>query len=180
VELTAHFNNDAISNEFFMGDGDFDGAGRSYPAAQLPQTGSLTADGIPFLFSNGSEGDLNNVVATGQSIELPPGRYESLHVLGAADTGNAGLTATLTYADGSTAAVALQLTAWLADPSYGETVAVRTTQVHTRTGALGVQAALFHQIVPVDPTRELRSVTLPQPTGPRPHLFALTLERDQT
>jgi len=180
VDLTAHFNNDAISNEFFMGDGDFDGTGRSYPAAQLPQTGGLTADGVPFLVSNGSEGDPNNVVAAGQSIGLPTGRYASLHVLGAADTGNAGLTATLTYADGSTGDVPLRLTGWLADPGYGETVAVRTTQVHTRTGALGVQAALFHQILPVDAARELTSITLPQPTGPRPHLFALTLERDQT
>jgi hypothetical protein len=81
-----------------------------------------------------------------------------------------------TWYDGP-AAVALKLTGWLADPSYGETVALRTTEIHTRTGALGVQAAVFHQTLPLDATRELRSITLPQPTASRPHIFALSLER---
>ncbi len=180
VDMTAAYNNDGTSNEFSMRDGDFDGTGRTYPAAQLPQTGHLDADGISFLFTNGAEGTLNNVVAAGQTLPLPPGRYHTLHVLGAADTGNVSLPATLTYADGSTAAVPLQLTGWLADPNYGETVALRTNLVHTPTGALNLQAALFHQRLPVDPARELVSITLPTPTAARPHVFALALEHPTT
>jgi hypothetical protein len=177
VDLAPHFNNDAITNEFFMGDGDFDGAGRTYPSAVLPQTGGLTADGIPFLFTNGGEGTLNNVVAAGQTIELPPGRYGRLHLLGAADTANSETTATAAYADG-TAEVPLRLTAWLADPVYGESVAIRTPLLHTRSGPLDVQAAIFHQTVDLDPARELRSLTLPAPAAARPHLFSLSLERE--
>ena len=180
VDLGAAFNNDGTSNEFSMRDGDFDGTGRTYPAAQLPQTGHLTADGIEFLFFNGAEGTLNNVVAAGQAIALPAGRYRTIHVIGAADTANVSLPATLTYADGSTAAVPLELTGWLADPNYNETVALRTNLVHTPTGALNLQAALFHQKLPADPSRELVSVTLPQPTGARPHIFALALEHPTT
>ncbi|HEU4422943.1 MAG TPA: hypothetical protein VFR67_10475, partial [Pilimelia sp.] len=177
VDLAAHFNNDGITNEFFFGDGDFDGSGRTYPSAVLPQTGGLTVNGIPFLFTNGSEGTLNNVIAAGQAIGVPAARYSRLHLLGAADTGNAEMVATATYVDGSTATVPLRLTAWLADPVYGETVAIRTPLLHTRTGPLDVQAAIFHQAIDLDPARELKSVTLPTPAGPRPHLFALSLEK---
>jgi hypothetical protein len=176
VDLTAHLNNDAISNEFFMGNGDFDGTGRTYPAAQLPQTGKLESDGIGFTFVNGSEGDPNNVVPAGQVIALPPGPYAKLHVLGAGDTGNASTRATVTYADG-TAAQTLRLTGWLSDPAYGEKVAVRTRQVHTRTGAVDVQAGVFHQVLALDPARDAVSVSFAAPTGARPHIFALTLER---
>jgi len=177
VDLTAQFNNDAISNEFFMGSGDFDGTGRTYPAAQLPQTGHVTSDGVDFLFSNGSEGDPNNVVPAGQTIALPPGRYANLHVLGAGDTGNASTTVTATYADGTSAATTLRLTGWLADPAYHETVAVRTRQIHTRTGALDVRAGIFHQVLAVDPARELTAITLAAATDARPHIFAVSLER---
>jgi hypothetical protein len=177
VDLAARFNNDAISNEFFMGNGDFDGTGRTYPAAQLPQTGHVTSDGIEFLFSNGSEGDPNNVVPAGQTVALPAGRYARLHVLGAGDTGNASSTVTVNYADGTSAAVPLVLTGWLADPTAGETVAIRTVQIHTRTGALNVQAGIFHQVLPLDAGRDVASVTLAAATGARPHIFALTLER---
>jgi alpha-L-fucosidase 2 len=177
VDLTAQFNNDAISNEFFMGSGDFDGTGRTYPAAQLPQTGHVTSDGIDFLFSNGSEGDPNNVVPAGQTIAPPPGRYASLHVLGAGDTGNASTTVTATYADGTSAATTLRLTGWLADPAYHETVAIRTRQIHTRAGALDVRAGIFHQVLAVDPARELTAITLAAATDARPHIFALSLER---
>jgi alpha-L-fucosidase 2 len=176
VDLTAHLNNDAISNEFFMGNGDFDGTGRTYPAAQLPQTGRLVSDGIEFTFVNGSEADPNNVIPAGQVIALPPGRYATLHVLGAGDTGNASTRVTVTYADG-TAAQTMRLSAWLSDPSNGEKVAVRTRQIHTRTGAVDVQAALFHHAFALDPARDVASVSFAAPTGARPHIFALTLER---
>jgi len=177
VDIAGHFNNDAITSEFFMGDGDFDGTGRTYPAAVLPQTGGLTDDGIAFLFVNGGEGTLNNVIAAGQTIQVPAGRYDSLHLLGAADTGNSETTVTATYTDGSTGALPLRLTGWLTDPQFAETVAIRAPLLHTRTGPQSIQVAIFHQVVPLDATRELASVTLPQPVGARPHIFALSLER---
>jgi alpha-L-fucosidase 2 len=180
VDLGAAFNNDGTSNEFSMTDGNFDGTGRTYPAAQLPQTGHLTADGIEFVFFNGAEGTLNNVVAAGQTIALPSGRYNTLHLIGAADTGDASIPVTLTYADGSAASVPLELTAWLSDPNHNESVALRTNLVHTPTGALNLQAALFHQKLAADPTRDLVSLTLPVPAGPRPHIFALALEHPTT
>jgi alpha-L-fucosidase 2 len=177
VDLAGLLDNDAVSNEFFMGNGDFDGTGRTYPAAQLPQTGHVTSDGVDFTFFNGSEGDPNNVIPAGQTVPLPAGRYARLHVLGAGDTGNAETVATVSYLDGLTVEATVRLTGWLSDPAFDESVAVRTRQIHTRTGASDVQAAIFHQVVALDAGRDVASVSFAAATGPRPHIFALTLER---
>jgi alpha-L-fucosidase 2 len=176
VDLTAALDNDAITSEFYLGDGDFDGAGGTYPAAQLPQTGRTTDDGIPFEFVNGSEGTPNNVVPAGQQITVPSGRYATLHVLAAADNGNANSTLTVTYADG-TAQVPLRITDWRAAPAFGETQAIRTSQMHTRSGPSDVRLSIFHQKIALDPDRELTTLTLPAAATPRPHVFAVTLEK---
>ncbi|MFI0449860.1 glycosyl hydrolase family 95 catalytic domain-containing protein [Actinomadura sp. 6N118] len=177
VELAGHFDNDGITSEFFMGDGDFDGTGATYPAAALPQTGRVTADGVEFLFVNGIEGSANNVTAAGQTIPVPAGRYARLHVLGASDNGNTDTTVTAVYADGSSAAVPLRLTDWKSNPAYGESAAVRAPQFHTRTGAKDIAVTIFHQKADLDPARELTALRLPNLTRPRPHLFSLTLEK---
>ncbi|HKS48942.1 MAG TPA: hypothetical protein VJT49_28310 [Amycolatopsis sp.] len=170
-------NDDAITSEFYFGDGGFDGTGNTYPAAQLPQTGQLTADGVPFLFTNGSEGSQNNVVATGQTINVPADRYERLHLLGPSDNGNVSSTLIVAYTDGSTAQVPLRLTGWRSGAAFGETEAIRTGQMHSRTDPVNVQLAIFHQLVPLDPARELASITLPNLIKPRPHLFTATPEK---
>ncbi|MER6911979.1 Tat pathway signal sequence domain protein [Streptomyces sp. NPDC000594] len=177
VDLTGHLDNDGITTEMFFGDGDFDGTGRTYPMAQLPQTGRTTDDRITFSFTNGSEGSANNVIAGGQRIAVPAGSYARLHVLGSGDTGNVTVPAVLTYEDGSVQSVPVRLTGWLSGPAYGETEAVRTGQIHTRGGPVGTKAAIFHQRVAVDPARRLVSVTLNRPSGTaRGHVFALSLE----
>ncbi|MEV6103966.1 Tat pathway signal sequence domain protein [Streptomyces sp. NPDC051940] len=177
VDLGPYLNNDGITTEMFFGDGDFDGSGRTYPMAQLPQTGTLTDGGVGFAFVNGAEGTANNVLAAGQRVEVPAGRYAKLHVLGAGDTGDVRIPATLTYADGSAVAAEIALTSWLNSPSYGETQPVTTSQIHTRTGPLPTRGGIFHQTVPVDPARTLTSVTLAAPDGAaRAHVFAVTVE----
>jgi hypothetical protein len=177
VELGAALNSDAITSEFYLGDGDFDGGGNTYPAAQLPQTGRLTDDGIGFEFVNGGEGTPNNIVPAGQAITLPNGRYATLHLLAASDNGNTDRTITATYADGSTTQISLRITDWRTPPAFGETEAVRTNQMHTRTGPAAVRLSIFHQKLALDPGKDLVSVVLPAASGPRPHIFAVTLEK---
>ncbi|RSM78985.1 Tat pathway signal sequence domain protein [Kibdelosporangium aridum] len=176
VDLAAALNNDGFTNEFQMNDGDFDGAGNTYPAAQLPQTGHAEDDGIPFEFVNGNEGAPNNIIPAGQTIQLPPGKYPTMHLLAASDNGNTNTKLTVTYADG-TAQVPLQITDWRASPAFGETEALRTRQMHTRTGPAETRLSIFHQKVPLDPARELLSITLPAAAKPRPHIFAITLQK---
>jgi alpha-L-fucosidase 2 len=173
VDLSGVLDNVAMSNEFFMGTADFDGTGRTYPAAQLPQTGHVLSDGVEFRFVNGGESDPNNVVPAGQTIALPAGRYARLHVLGAGDAGTASGTVTVHYAGGGPAALPVTLPDWL----IADSAPVRTAQIHTRTGALDVPAAVHHRVLTLDPGRDAVAVTLASAPGSRPHIFALTLER---
>jgi hypothetical protein len=177
VDITALFDNDGLSNEFSGTDGNFDGAGNTYPAAQLPLTGGVTDDNVPFEFTNGDEGSKNNVVAAGQSVPVPAGKYRRLHLLGAADTADVDTTGTATYADGTTATIRIALTSWKTGPNFGESEAVSTRETHTPSGPKPVKLAIFHQVVDLDPARELTSLTLPKTTGARQHLFGITLEK---
>ncbi|MFD8495191.1 Tat pathway signal sequence domain protein [Amycolatopsis sp. NPDC059657] len=174
VDLSTVVNSDGVTSEFYLGDGDFDGSGNTYPAAQLPQTGQVTDDGVPFLFVNGSEGTPNNVV--GATIPLPAGKYTTLHVLGAADTANSNGKITVTYVDG-TVELPLRLTAWRSAAAFGESEAVTTNLMHAKAGIQNVKLAIFHQKIPLDPAREVASIALPAAATPRPHLFAVTLEK---
>lgn len=176
VDLSAALDNDGLSNEFTSRDGDFDGLGNTYPAAQLPQTGSVTDDGVLFEFHNGDEASKNNVVASGQTIAVPAGRYVKLHLLAAADTGNVEADGALGYADGPVP-VRFRVTAWQQRPQFGESEPVATTLMHTPAGPVAKQVSIFHQVVDLDATKELSAVTLPRTGGPRLHVFAITLEK---
>ncbi|MGI5506785.1 glycosyl hydrolase family 95 catalytic domain-containing protein [Lentzea sp. CA-135723] len=176
VDLRGAFDNDGLSNEFTSRDGDFDGAGNTYPAAQLPQTGSVVDDGVLFEFYNGDEASLNNVVCAGQSVAVPGGRYGKLHLLAAGDVGNVEATGALGYADGAEP-VPFRVTAWQQRPQFGESEPVATTLMHTPSGPVTRQVSIFHQVVAVDPARELSAVILPRTSGPRLHVFAITLEK---
>ncbi|MGO1056165.1 glycosyl hydrolase family 95 catalytic domain-containing protein [Crossiella sp. CA198] len=177
VDLEPFYTNDGITNEFYLGDGDFDGTGRTYPSGALPQNGSLTNDGVPFRFTNGHEGTRNNIIGAGQTVELPEGNYRRLHVLGASDNGNTDSTVTLHYTDGTATPVKFALTDWLASAAFGESEALRTNQIHTRTGPVPLRAAVFHQVLAADSTRRLRAITLSANAKPRSHVFAVTLEK---
>ncbi|MFE4665030.1 alpha-L-fucosidase [Streptomyces sp. NPDC056716] len=110
VPLDAYFDNDGIDTAAARG-GDFDGSGYTFPGEELP-SGPIEADGIPFLFPSSDAGAKNNVVALGQRIELPKGRYLSALFLTAGSYGNASGTLTVHYADGSTSTAGLGGTDW--------------------------------------------------------------------
>jgi len=84
VELP--FDLDGISTDSARADGDFDGAGRTYPAELLPN--SLTADGIVFKLGSGAPGSKNALSCKGQTIAIPHGRHNRLYLLAAAVGGD--------------------------------------------------------------------------------------------
>ncbi|MER5459804.1 hypothetical protein ABT010_03755 [Streptomyces sp. NPDC002668] len=75
VPLERWFDNDGIDTADAPG-GDFDGSGYAFPGEELP-AGRLEIDGIAYLFPAATAGTKNNIVALGQRVELPKGRYLS-------------------------------------------------------------------------------------------------------
>ncbi len=67
-------------------DGSFDGQGRALPAEMLP--GKIDSGGIGFRLAPAGAGKPNAVVARGQTIALPPGKFTRVYVLAAAANGD--------------------------------------------------------------------------------------------
>ncbi len=153
-------------------DSGFDGSGNTYPRDEVP-TGLSTIGGVPFTLLG--DGD-DNVVARGQTIELPDGRFGALRLLTAASYGPAGGTATVRYADGSAGTARVLAPDWVA----GGPGALRSQSRLERGDEEDTDVHMYVVSVPLDPTRTVSSVTLPatrRPVegAPSMHVFALTL-----
>ncbi|MDX6361147.1 MAG: alpha-L-fucosidase, partial [Streptomyces sp.] len=174
VPLDAHFDNDGIDTATAHG-GSFDGSGYTFPGEELP-AGRVEVGGIPFLFPSSAAGAKNNVVALGQRIDLPKGRYLSALFLTAGSYGDASGKATVHYADGSATTAGLGGSDWYAGGALSAPYRYRpdgTKDEH----AVGIGTAE----VWIDPQREAVALTLPV-THPAEenrtslHVFALSLQ----
>ncbi|KAI9708390.1 MAG: hypothetical protein M1820_004094 [Bogoriella megaspora] len=99
VDLAVLYNNRAFAMS--PGDADFDGAGSSYPAQYLPPP-SFVYDGVDFSFPVYQITGNDNVLAQGQVVKVPKGRYHSIHMMAAAETAIATGFINATYSDNST------------------------------------------------------------------------------
>jgi alpha-L-fucosidase len=175
VDLTNAFNNDGIATASAPGDGDFDGSGNSYPAEELPAAGTVTFGAVPFSFPSGANGAKNNVVANGQTIDLPQDKYRRIHVLASSGWGPVSGTVTATYTDGTTSEVKLEVGDWVSGSGSAE---LKSAYRYGPTGRSPEGVGIYRYTYVIDPGRTLRSLTLPQPGQPSSlHLFSLTMEK---
>jgi alpha-L-fucosidase len=174
VPLDSWYDNDGIDTADARG-GNFDGSGYSFPGEELP-AGPVVIGGVNFLFPSSAAGAKNNVVANGQRIDLPSGRYLSAAFLVSCSYGAASGTATVHYADGSTSSAPLGGSDWYS--GGGELTA---SFRYSPTGTDAHQVAMGVSELWTDPARDAVAVTLPV-TGPAQegtsalHVFALSLQ----
>jgi alpha-L-fucosidase len=178
VDLSSAFDNDGISTEANRTDGDFDTSGYTYPAEELPAAGEVRFGRVPFRFGSGADGAENNVIADGETLTVPAGRYRRAHVLTSASYGPGTATATIAYADGSTSQATFTSPDWA---NGGDTDAViRTTYRNGPDGQPdGLAVRIYHERIDVDPAKEIRSIAISKAGGgdqAAVHVFALTLE----
>ncbi len=170
------YDKDGIATAASPGDGNFDGGGWSFPAEELPPAGAALLAGEVFAFPSGADGADNMIEADGQTLTLPPLKASKLHVLASAHNGSVDATATVTYADGTTASVPLRFGDWAGGPAFDEQVAV-TTPYRYKAGAGrdSPPVSIFASAEGLDPNRTVASITLP--AQPHLKLFGLTLEQ---
>jgi hypothetical protein len=171
VDLNTAYNNDGVATLDAPGQGDFDGTGLSFAADQLPAPGPVTLGGVTYQAPPTAGTSQNFVKSTGQAITLPSGDYGSLHIVGASDNGSTGAasaTAVVTYTDGSTATVPLELTGWAnKTPDFGNDVALTTAyQLKAGTGKTTTKASLYETTIPLTPGKQIRSLSLTTPSVP--------------
>src|SRR4051812_30523741 len=79
VPISAGYDNNGIG--VAAGDADLDGSGYGFPAADLP-SGRIRVDDVPFDFPvTTTAGQHDNLVAMGQTIAIPAGRYQIAYLL---------------------------------------------------------------------------------------------------
>lgn len=175
VPLDTLFDNDGIDTAAARG-GDFDGSGYTFPGEELP-AGRIEVDGIPFDFPAATAGAGNNLVALGQRIDLPRGRYLSAAFLTAGSYGDASGRATVHYADGTTTTAVLSGADW-----YAAGGPLSAPYRYQPDGSRDEHAVgIGTSEVWADPRREAVAITLPV-TNPAQagttalHVFALSLQ----
>lgn len=183
VDLGKYFNNDAVSWDEDPLDGDADFTMMSFPAEELPETNSQVEwNGIRFLFPPKEDGKLNNVCCFGQTIELPQGIYGKMHLLVTATQLAYTEEFCLTYADGSAEKVSLKVPLFQGTPGFAKKAVLKVSHSHRSTGDVDRRGtanpggSLYGLEIPLDGTKTLKSLTLPEQI--QIHVFAITLERN--
>ncbi|CAG7647650.1 GH92 family glycosyl hydrolase [Streptomyces bryophytorum] len=164
-DLSAQYDVDGVGTAGGTG-ADFDGTGTSFPAEQLPAPGTGVLDGRAYAFPDTAGSAPNFATAHGQTLPLVRRTYSALDVLLTAHHGDVSGTATVHYADGTTADVALNATDWAAGgPRLGEDTAIHADTRYNSAGARdGVGVSIWHVALPLDRTRTAVSLTLPDDT----------------
>jgi alpha-L-fucosidase len=159
------------------GDANIDGSGYGFPASELP-TGLTTVDGVPYeLPGTQAAGQVDNVVALGQTVDIPDGSYIGAHTLLTSTYGTASGTATVHYADGTTSSATLSAPDWYS----GGASSLGAPYRYSPSGVDQHSVHIYPTLLWMDPTRTATSVTLPTTRTPAPnvsslHVFALTLQ----
>lgn len=173
-DLTGLWDHDGVATLEQTAEGDFDGGGWSFPAEELPAEGLAVIGGHAYQLPSTAGTQPNFVEARGQVLPLRQDAYPALDVVASAHGGDVQEQVTVTYADGSTADVPMEVTDWAAGgPRFGEDTAVRTTyRIKAGEGKVGPAVGLWHVEVPLDPAKQVVSLTLPD--DPRLEVYAVS------
>ncbi len=183
---SAAYDNVGISDNSDPGAANFDGSGYSFSEEELTTAGlapgaAVTHDGIGYTWPSSAAGAADNIVASGQTVDIS-GSGTSLGILAAANNGTATGNVTVTYTDGTTSTSPISVADWYANQAAtGSDVLVTTPNWNQPpNGTLGNHAvSIYATSVPIDASRTVASVTLPDVSaGTAPsqlalHIFAL-------
>ena len=183
---TAIYNNVDTSDDSNPSAGNFDGT-NSYSAQALQAVGitpggTVAFNGVNFTWPTPGSGAVNNYVANGQTIAVTPvSAATTLAFLGAASSGSASGTATITYTDGSTQTFTLGFSDWTLGgagtdaPSFGNLVVATTAYRNTPAGTQAAhKPVVLYADVTLQSGKTLKSVTFPATvTGGQLHVFAV-------
>nr|WP_185839873.1 GH92 family glycosyl hydrolase [Amycolatopsis balhimycina] len=182
----ATVNNAGISPDSKPTAANFDGGGWSYSADALAAAGAapgatVTSDGLGFTWPSFPAGDPDNVIASGQTVNVSgSGR---LALLGSASNGNASGTLTVTYTDGSRSTATIGFSDWTlgggnAQPSFGNRIVLSTPYRNASGGdPQQIRTMVFGtNPITLDAGKTVASVTLPSNvSGGALHVFAIAV-----
>ncbi|RAO73459.1 uncharacterized protein BHQ10_009471 [Talaromyces amestolkiae] len=195
LDIDTLFNNRGFGT--VSGDGNFDGSGGkigylitlsesgpdwytfmigAYPAVDIPPS-SFVYNGINFSFPNYNATGNDNIVVLGQTVNVPKGRYLSLEMLAASESGMQSGPVTATYSDGTTSTGYVLVPPWWSWP-YPEGGDLVFPYRITDVGVDYNRTNIFQTTNWLDSSKDLISLTLPDlgtGVGSRMHVFSMSL-----
>jgi alpha-L-fucosidase len=183
VDISSLYNNRGFAIK--ANDSNFDGEGSGYPADSLPPS-NFIYNGINFTFPTYKNSGNDNVLALGQTVQVPEGRYLSVHMMASCENGLASGFINATYSDNSTSSSPVLVPAWYSWP-YPAGGDIILPYYYTNETANFNRSMFYQSINWIDSTKELVSLTLPNVTegsnsGPggaaiqtRLHIFSLSM-----
>ncbi|MCP2166895.1 hypothetical protein [Goodfellowiella coeruleoviolacea] len=179
VDISALCDNRGIQPPGTEGDYGFNIWSNTFPAEELPEPGSLVpVAGVPFEFPARPAPGGDNIRCRGQLVPVPPGDYDWLYLLGAAERRTEDQVL-LHYRDGTVRAEWLRMSDFWpqTEARFGEPLAFRTSAMRYPRHTHPAHApSIWQQRVPVTVPGEITAVRLPD--NPAMHVFALTLGTD--
>lgn len=174
VDLTADLNADGVTSAPDFADFHGFGGRFTYAGEFMPKAGKLSFVGTDFLFPYTSKGKDNLVETRGQTLALPAGQFKSLDVLCTSTNSNKKEILKVTYADGTSQAIAFAVTDWCVTPKNGEVIVYKAPYRHIPEGVLvDAKPQIFYLSYPLDPAKTVASLVLPD--KPDLYLFAVTM-----
>ena len=160
INLSSFYNRAGIFTDGRTFASGLDGGSSAYSANLLGP--ALLWDNLVFSFGPSNAFDV--VACAGQVINLPAGRFNSLHILAAGVNGNQlAQTFTVTYTDSSTATFTQSFSDWANPQSYSGEVPVVSMRYRNTSGG-GSQATIVSidgYVFALDQTKTVQSITLP-------------------
>lgn len=178
VDITKHMNNQGFSGSLSTDcKAEISNGGRYFLTEGLPIEREWKIENMKFLFPEADKEMNDNISCFGQVIELEPGKYTDIMVLGCAEFGNHSESIEILYCDGHSEEVPLQFTSWLSSNIYfNETIAwtgkgaVRSTD---RVVIYPFPVNLFAKSYTLKSQSDIIGIRLPE--CPNIHVFAITL-----
>ncbi|WP_322906976.1 hypothetical protein [Paenibacillus campi] len=176
VDLSTHFNNDAISYASNLADGRFNVWWNTFPAEELPDSHTvIEIQGVPFLFPAKEDGEMNNLIAAEQIIDVQAGNYDWIYMLAAGER-RAEDTVYLHYTNGEVDQEWIRISDfWPGESVFGELVGIRTQNMHYPNHIQrDHQPTIWLQRIPVTRINaQLNKISLP--FNKSIHIFAMTM-----
>jgi lysophospholipase L1-like esterase len=161
--LSAYFDNVGVSDDSDTGAADLDGEGDSFSAEDLAADGwvpgaVVTANDTTLTWPNVPSGEPDNVVSDGQAFSLS-GSGNGLSFILAGTNGGTSGSGEITYTDGSTQTYTLSVPDWYVGAT--DTMSIQMSDWNTPGGTAGAPVKLYTDTVPLNPSKNVASVTLP-------------------
>jgi hypothetical protein len=181
LNLTRYFNNIGFGSQASDCQADLSDTGYYFLKDDLPEKNIWKIADMKFIFPYIGEGVCDNISCSKQIIDVPPGYYSKIFILGVAEWGGYYEKMSIKYRDGEEESIPIAFTEWNYLPCYGEVIAwegrgiLREADIikdfKQKVRLFARKSCLLHHGI-------IEKISLPD--CPNMHIFAISLGKSES